>query len=64
MADKRTLAIVLGASLGVAAVAAVAFSVARHRGPATRSVNELFDEAHRTLEKLQRVVDSIKSPEA
>lgn len=62
MADKRSIAIVLGASLGVAAVAtAVGFYVSRHHEPAVRSINEVFDEARRTLEKLDKAVESLRT---
>lgn len=59
--DRKTLAIILGAVLGVTAVAtAVGVYVCHHQEPAIRDVNEVFDEARRTLHKLDRAVETLR----
>lgn len=62
MADKRSIAIVVGACLGVAAVAtAVGVYVSRRNHPMVRNVNDVFDEARRTLDKLDKAVETIRA---
>lgn len=62
MSDKRTIAIILGATIGVAAVAtAVGIYVARHNQDAPeKSVNEIFDEARRTVEQLDKTLGALR----
>lgn len=62
MTDKKSVAIILGAALGVAAVAtAVGFYYKNHHEPAVRDVNEVFDEARRTLQKLDKAVEALRN---
>ncbi len=64
MTDKRSVAIVLGATLGVAAVAtAVGVYVWRHQEPAVRNINDVFDEARKTLDKLGKAVETLRASE-
>jgi len=65
VSDKKTVAIVLGAAVGVAAIAAtVAIYSNKHREPAERDVNDIFDEARRTVRKLDEAVDMLRSSAA
>lgn len=61
MSDKKSAAIFLGAAVGVAAIAAtVAIYSYKHRSPAERDINDIFDEARRTVRKLDEAVDLLR----
>lgn len=64
--DRRSLAIILGATVGVVAVAAAVGVYVSHRGsePATRDVNEVFEQARRTVAELDKVVESLRQSAA
>ncbi|MCL5103334.1 MAG: hypothetical protein M1133_04375 [Armatimonadetes bacterium] len=66
MSDRKSLAIVLGAFVGAAAVTAtVVYYKSHHHEEAARSVNEIFDRARQTVRKLDEAVDILrKSAEA
>ena len=61
MTDKRSLAIILGATVGVAAVAAaVGVYMHRHSEPSARDINDVFEQARKTVKKLDEAVDALR----
>ena len=65
MSDKKTVAIVLGATVGVAAVAtAVGVYLARHAEPLVVDVNDVFEKARQTVRKLDDAVDNLRKSAA
>jgi hypothetical protein len=63
--DRKTLAIAIGAAVGVVAVTATVFACAhKHREPATRSINEIVDQARQTVRKLDEAVEMLRKSAA
>lgn len=61
MSDRKTLAIILGATVGVAAVAtAVGVYVCKHTEPIVEDVNDVFERARKTVRQLDEAVDSLR----
>ena len=61
MSDRKTLAIILGATLGVAAVAtAVGVYITRQAEPVVEDVNHVFERARQTVRKLDEAVDTLR----
>ena len=59
--DKKTIAIILGVGVGIAAVAtAVEIYVNKHSEPVVKDVNEVFEQARRTVRKLDDAVDTLR----
>lgn len=63
MSDKKTLAVVLGTVVGVAAVAAaIGVYVARQdNDPAAMNVNDVFEKARKTVARLDEAVEMLKN---
>lgn len=64
MADKKTLAIILGTAIGAAAVA-TAVSIHMHKccnneEPMIRDVNDVFEQARKTVQKLDDALSLLK----
>ena len=65
MADKRSIAIILGATIGVAAVAAALGVYAwRHDTPDEQDVNDILDKARRAVDNLSKTVEALRRPAA
>lgn len=65
MSDKKTLAIVLGTAVGVAAVAAtVGVYVSRHHEQTTYNVNDIFEKAKSTVRKLDEAIENLRKSAA
>lgn len=65
MSDRKTVAIVLGATVGVAAVAtAVGVYLAKHTEPVVEDVNEIFERARQTVHKLDEAVNHLRKSAA
>ena len=67
MSDRKTTAIILGATVGVAAVAAaVGIYISRHSEsePAVEDVNDVFEKARQTVKKLDEAVDTLRKSAA
>lgn len=63
MADNKSIAIILGATIGVAAVAtAIGVYAWRHSEPDVKDVNEIFDRARRTVEDLGKALEVLRKP--
>lgn len=61
MSDRKTLAIILGATVGVAAVAtAVGVYICKHTEPIVEDVNDVFERARQTVRKLDEAVDGLR----
>lgn len=59
--DKKTIAIILGIGVGIVAVAtAVGVYVNRQTEPVVKDVNEIFEQARRTVRKLDDAVDTLR----
>jgi len=65
VSDRKTLAIILGATVGVAAVAtAVGVYISKHAEPVVENVNDVFEKARQTVRKLDEAVDSLRKSTA
>ena len=65
MTDRKSLAIILGAAVGVAAVTAtVAVYVSRHKEAESRDINDIFDQARKTVRKLDEAVELLRKSAA
>lgn len=67
MSDRKTMAIILGATVGLAAVAtAVGIYVSRQSEsePAAQDVNDVFEKARLTVKKLDEAVDALRKSAA
>ncbi|MCE5323829.1 hypothetical protein LLG46_11015 [bacterium] len=65
MSDKKTIAIVLGTIVGVAAVAtAVGVYVSNHNEPEMRNINDVFEKAKQTVRKLDEAVENLRKSAA
>ncbi len=60
MSDNKSIAVILGTVVGIAAAAAVALYVCRCHEPAVKDVNEIFDEARRTVQELHRNIEALR----
>ncbi len=61
MSNRKTVAILLGATVGVAAVAtAVGVYLARQAEPVVEDVNIVFERARQTVKKLDAAVDHLR----
>ena len=61
MSDRKTVAIILGATLGVAAVAtAVGMYISKQAEPVVEDVNQVFENARRTVRQLDEAVDTLR----
>ncbi len=63
MADKKSIAIVLGTAVGIAAVAAVGIYFIQNRETAVSDVNEIFEKARNTVKKLDEALEALKKTE-
>lgn len=65
MTDRKSLAIILGAAVGVGAVAAaVGVYMSKHSAPVVRDVNDIVEQARRTVAKLDKAVESLRQQSA
>lgn len=65
MSDKKSLAIILGTVVGVAAVAAaVSVYVSHHREPVVKDVSDVLEQARQTVQKLNAAVNTLHQAEA
>ena len=65
MSDRKTVAIILGATLGVAAVTtAVGMYICKHAEPVVENVNDVFERARQTVQKLDEAVDTLRKSAA
>ncbi|NLN77586.1 MAG: hypothetical protein GX141_01550 [Armatimonadetes bacterium] len=65
MSDKKTLAIILGATVGVAAVAtAVGVYISKHSEPIVEDVNDVFEKARQTVRKLDEAIEGLRQSTA
>lgn len=65
VSDKKTIAIVLGTIVGVAAVAtAVGVYVSNHNEPEMRNINDVFEKAKQTVRKLDEAVENLRKSAA
>lgn len=66
MSDKKTLAIVLGTIVGVAAVSAAIGVYVSHQGkdPDMMDVNDVFEKARKTVARLDEAVEMLKKSAA
>lgn len=65
MSDKKTMAIVLGTVVGVAAVAtAVSVYVAKHNEPDVHNINDVFEKAKQTVRRLDEAVENLRKSAA
>lgn len=67
MSDRKTMAIIIGATIGVAAVAAaVGLYVNKHSysEPAVQDVNDVFEKARQTIKKLDEAVETLRKSAA
>lgn len=61
MSDRKTVAIILGATLGVAAVAtAVGMYMTKQAEPVVEDVNQVFEKARQTVRQLDAAVDTLR----
>ena len=61
MTDRKPLAIILGATVGVAAIGAiVAVYMYRQQEPSTGDINDIFDQARQTVKKLDEAVETLR----
>ncbi len=63
MNDRKSLAIILGTAVGIAAVAAtVSIYVAKHREhtPDPVDVNDIFQAARQTVQRLDEAVEMLR----
>ncbi|MGI6296462.1 MAG: hypothetical protein ACOX3G_10260 [Armatimonadota bacterium] len=61
MSDRKTLAIILGATVGAAAVVtAVGVYINKQSEPIVEDVNEMFEKARNTVRKLDEAVDGLR----
>ncbi|NLN77063.1 MAG: hypothetical protein GX139_12255 [Armatimonadetes bacterium] len=61
MSDRKTLAIILGVTVGVAAVAtAVGVYINKKSEPIVEDVNDIFDKARNTVRRLNEAVDGLR----
>ncbi len=65
MTDRKSLAIILGAVVGMSAVAiTAAVLMSRNHEPATHDVNEVVDKARQTVKKLDEAIDLLRKSAA
>jgi hypothetical protein len=67
VSDRKTMAIILGATIGVAAVAtAVGIYLSRHSEsePVIQDVNDVFERARQTVKKLDEAVNALRKSAA
>ena len=65
MTDRKTLAIALGAAVGVAAVtSAVLLYAHAHQEPVEQDINDIFEKARLTVCKLDEAVDMLRKSAA
>ena len=67
MNDRKSLAIILGTAVGIAAVATtVSIYVARNRQETSSpaDLDDIFEAAHKTVQKLDEAVDMLRKAEA
>ena len=63
--DKKSLAIILGTAIGVAAVAAAVGVYVHHNNenePAVHDINDVFEQARNTVRKLDEALEILKKP--
>lgn len=61
MSDRKTVAIILGTTVGIAAVAAaVGLYVSKRAEPIVEDVNDVFNRARQTVQRLDEAVDSLR----
>jgi hypothetical protein len=61
LSDRKTLAIILGVTVGVAAVAtAVGVYINKKSEPIVEDVNDIFDKARNTVRRLNEAVDGLR----
>lgn len=61
MSERKTVAIVLGATLGIAAVAtAVGVYMTKQAEPVVEDVNQVFERARQTVRQLDEAVDTLR----
>ena len=65
VSDRKTVAIVLGTTVGIAAVAtAVGLYISKSAEPIVEDVNDIFEKARQTVRKLDEAVDSLRKSAA
>ena len=63
--DRRSLAIIIGVAVGIAAVAATtAIYVSRHHEQDVRDINEIVDQARETVRQLDLAVEVLRKSAA
>ena len=59
--DKRSMAIIIGAAVGLAVVAATAaIYVSRHHEQDVRDINVIVDQARETVKQLDQAVEVLR----
>ncbi len=64
MSDNRSIAVILGAVVGIGAAVAVGLCLCRCHEPAVRDVNEIFDQARRTVQELDEAIEALRNSAA
>ena len=64
MSDNKSIAVILGTVLGIGAAVAVGLYLCRCHEPTVRDVNEIFDQARRTVHELDRTIEALRKSAA
>ena len=64
MSDNKSIAVILGTVVGIGAAAVVGLCLCRCHEPAVRDVNEIFDQARRTVHELDRTIETLRKSAA
>ena len=64
MSDNKSIAVILGTLVGVGVAVGVGTYVRRCHEPVVKDVNEIFDQARRTVNELDRTIESLRESTA
>ncbi|OFX14783.1 MAG: hypothetical protein A2Z18_06875 [Armatimonadetes bacterium RBG_16_58_9] len=64
MSDNKSLAVILGTIVGVGVALTIGTYLCRCHEPVVQDVNEIFDQARRTVRELDRTIDALRESTA
>ena len=64
MSNNKSLAVIVGVAAGIGLASAIGIYFWRHQEPAPKNVNEIFEQARQTVQRLDKAVEGLRGSAA